>query len=167
MDDSTKPLRRVTIMENNCQGPIFIRVSPIWMIVQNHFVDRHNHYVHPTLTPTVSQYRKTTVRAPGLFIRKHYWKSTQLHTYPKDFCNEIIFDSVWSVRIWSVMCKSNVEFPNDYPPFVTWNTSPYRKNPSNFLMLIVIVNMSKYNLSKSLIIRLQLNNHPTSSHYVP
>ena len=60
MNDSTKPLRRVTIMENNCQGPIFIGVAPIWMIVQNHFVDRHNHYV-PTLTPTGSQYRKTTV----------------------------------------------------------------------------------------------------------
>ena len=167
MDDRTKPLRRVTIMVNNCQGAIFIRVSPIWMIVQNHFVDRHNHYVHPTLTPTVSQYRKTTVRAPGLFIRNHYWKSTQLHTYPKDFCNEIIFESNWSSQIWSVMCITKLEFPNGYPPFVIWNTSPYRKNPSNFLMLIVIVNMSKYNLSKSLIIRLQLNNYPTSSHYVP
>ena len=148
MDDSTKPLRCVTIMENNCQSPIFIRVSPIWMIIQNHFVDRHNHYVHPTLTPTVSQYRKTTVRAPGLFIRKHYCKSTQLHTYPKDFCNEIIFESVWSSQIRCVMCITNVEFPNGYPPFVIWNTSPYRKNPSNFLMLIVIVNMSKYNTLK-------------------
>ena len=28
----------ITILENNCQGPILIRVSPIWMITQNHFV---------------------------------------------------------------------------------------------------------------------------------
>ena len=34
-------------------------------------------------------------------------------------------------------------------------------------MLIVTVNMTKYNLSKSLIIRKQLNNYPKSTHYVP
>ena len=42
-------------MENNCQGPILIRVSSIWMKAENHFVNRHNHYVHPTPTPPVSQ----------------------------------------------------------------------------------------------------------------
>ena len=67
MDDHTKPLcgqtkplrtrnthtHRGTILENNCQGPMFIRVSPIWMKAQNHFVGRHNRNLHATLTPTV------------------------------------------------------------------------------------------------------------------
>ena len=56
----TEPLRTlntynhcVTLMENNCEGPVLIRVSPIWKITQNHFVSRQNHYVHPTPTTTV------------------------------------------------------------------------------------------------------------------
>ena len=64
IDACTAHTHSVTILENNCQGPIFIRVSPIWMMAQNHFVSRHNHYVHATLTPTMSQYSRTTVRAP-------------------------------------------------------------------------------------------------------
>ena len=61
MDDSTKPLRGqicVTILENNFQGPMLIRVSPIWMMTQNHFVGSHNNYVHATPAPTVANYWK-------------------------------------------------------------------------------------------------------------
>ena len=39
----------------NCEGPIFIRVSPIVMKAENHFVGSHNNYVLPTPTPTVAQ----------------------------------------------------------------------------------------------------------------
>ena len=70
MDDGTKPLCGqicVTILENNCQDPVLIRVSPRWMMTQNHFVGRHNHYVHATPTPTVAHYWKRTVRAPYLY----------------------------------------------------------------------------------------------------
>ena len=69
MDDHTKQLRgqtqplrtrnshthSVTILENNCQGHMLIRVSPRWIMAQNHFLSRHNHYVHPTATPTVER----------------------------------------------------------------------------------------------------------------
>ena len=67
MEDRTKPLygqteplftpntynHCVILIENNRQGPVLIRISLTWMITQNHFVDRQNYYVHPTLTTTV------------------------------------------------------------------------------------------------------------------